>query len=67
MEIITLDNIRHYNFYNKCDICDRTKNLNECNICKDLYCIKCEIFKKNLCSYCYYQKYGKKNEFRILK
>jgi hypothetical protein len=43
MEIITLDNIRHYNFYN---ICDRTKNLNECNISKDLFCIKCEIFKK---------------------
>ena len=54
MEII-LDNIKHPDFYNKCDICDRTRNLHECNICLDLYCIKCERFKKNMCSYCYDQ------------
>ena len=42
MEII-LDNIKHPDFYNKCDIC------------LDLYCIKCERFKKNMCSYCYDQ------------
>lgn len=56
---ITFDNIQHPDYYNKCEICDRTSNLNECNICKDLYCIKCEIFKKNVCHYCYkcYYKY----------
>jgi hypothetical protein len=50
---ITLKNILHPNDYNYCDICNRKHNLNECNNCLELYCIKCEIFKKNMCSYCY--------------
>ncbi len=52
MEYITMENIKPIDYYNKCDICDRTVNLNECNICKELYCIKCEKFVKNCCSYC---------------
>lgn len=53
MDKITLDNIKKPDCYNRCEICERTSNLNECNLCKELYSIKCEIFKKNLCSYCY--------------
>ena len=48
---ITLNSIKHPDYYIRCEICDRTRNLNECNICLELYCIKCENFKKT-CRYC---------------
>jgi len=50
-KLITLNSIKHPDHYNRCEICDRTHNLNECNICLELYCIKCENFKK-ICTYC---------------
>ena len=37
---ITLNSIKHPDHYNRCEICDRTHNLNECNIC-------CEAFNNS--------------------
>jgi hypothetical protein len=48
---ITLNSIKHPDHYNRCEICNRARNLNECNICLELFCIKCENFKKT-CRYC---------------
>ena len=31
-KLITLNSIKHPDHYNRCEICDRTRNLNECNI-----------------------------------
>ena len=50
-KLITLNSIKHPDHYNRCEICDKTSNLNECIICLELYCMKCENFKK-ICTYC---------------
>lgn len=49
---ITLENIKPYIYYNRCDICNRKTNLNECNICKDLFCQKCDIVFNGYCFFC---------------
>jgi hypothetical protein len=51
-DFVTFENILPYLEYNKCTICDRRKNLNECNSCKDLFCIKCDYLKNTLCGFC---------------
>ena len=58
-EKITLENILPFLQYNKCEICERICNLNECNICLELYCIKCttNILKNGLCDFCSKNEY----------
>jgi len=56
---LTYDNAKPYLHYNKCEICERKHNLNECNICKELYCQKCDVnlILNGNCYFCekYYQ------------
>jgi hypothetical protein len=56
---INFDNIKHFDFYNSCNICHKTKNLSECNLCIELYCITCDKFKKDCCILCYNRFYCK--------
>lgn len=49
---ITLENILPFNEYNKCELCHRKTNLNECNSCCELYCIKCDKLENTSCRYC---------------
>jgi len=58
---ITYENVKPYLYYNQCEMCERTKYLNECNTCKELYCKVCDrkiVFIGN-CYFCerYYRKH----------
>jgi hypothetical protein len=70
---ITYENVKPYLYYNRCEICERKKYLNECNICKELFCERCDIniILSGNCNFCkrYYRKYlqekrDKKIEFK---
>ena len=53
---ITLHNTKHPDYYNKCTECNSITNLQECNHCIELYCVKCDILNHTNCRTCTYYK-----------
>jgi len=52
MKFLKWENIKPILSYNKCYICKTRRNLNECNSCLELYCIKCDTLSYTCCGYC---------------
>lgn len=61
---LSFDNIKSSLYYNKCIACKSNMNLNECNNCLSLVCVKCDdITTKTKCRMCIFLE----NTYRVKK